>query len=267
MSKIDDSLKEFREMDELSSKSSPIHRLNPLIKLIVTVFYIVITVSFDKYELSRLVIMAVYPVLLFEMSSTSFRGFFYKLRHVLPLVCAVGLINPFLDREVMLTLGTLPVTGGMISLVTLMLKGVFSLMASYVLVATTRFDSICASLRRLHVPSLLVTLMLLTYRYITIMMEEVSVMTTAYKLRAPGQKGIQYKAWGSFLGQLLLRSMDRAEEIYSAMQLRGFSDDYPYAPLPKLQITDFIYLIITIAACIIFKKYDLAELLGGLFVK
>lgn len=44
----------------------------------------------------------------------------------------------------------------------------------------------------------------------------------AYELRAPGQKGIHFKVWGSLMGQMLLRSMDRAEVIYESMCLRGF---------------------------------------------
>ena len=55
----------------------------------------------------------------------------------------------------------------------------------------------------LRMPGMLVTLLLLTYRYVGVMTEELAVMTDAYRLRAPGQKGIHYSAWGSFLGQLL----------------------------------------------------------------
>ena len=120
---------------------------------------------------------------------------------------AVGLFNPFFDRAPQLYLGAVAVSGGVISMVSLMLKGVLCLTASFLLIATTPIDSLCAALRRLHVPSLLVTLLLLTYRYVGVMTEEVAVMTDAYRLRAPGQKGIHISAWGSFLGQLLLRSM------------------------------------------------------------
>jgi predicted PurR-regulated permease PerM len=86
------------------------------------------------------------------------------------------------------------------SMLTLMLKGILALTASFLLVATSGIARICAALRRMHVPSVLVTLLLLTYRYITLLSEEVSVMSNAYHLRAPRQKGIEYSAWGSFLG-------------------------------------------------------------------
>ncbi|MGN0999519.1 MAG: energy-coupling factor transporter transmembrane component T family protein, partial [Faecousia sp.] len=200
MDKLSQAQSELREMDALAAQDSPVHRLHPLCKLLVTICYIVTVVSFPKYDFSGLTVMVLYPVLMFQAAGIPVRTCFYKLRLVLPLVCAVGLVNPFLDHTPMLRLGMVTVTGGVISMVTLMGKGVFSLMASFLLIATTPIDSLCAALRKLHVPSILTTLLLLTYRYIGVMLEEVTIMTEAYKLRAPGQKGIHISAWGSFLG-------------------------------------------------------------------
>ena len=267
MDKIDAALKDFRDMDELSSRFSIIHRLNPLAKFIITVYYIMMVVSCDKYDLNRLAIMVVYPITMFGLSDSSFKSFVHKLRFVLPLVMAVGIINPFLDHTKLLTIGQFTVTGGLVSMITLMLKGIFSLMASYILVATTEFDALMAALRKIHVPGVIVTLMLLTYRYIAIMMEEVSVMTMAYKLRAPGQKGIHYSAWGSFLGQLLLRSMDRAGEIFSAMTLRGFDGSYIYAHVEGLHARDLVYITLSFASLLIFRMYDVASMLGKLWIR
>ena len=152
-------------------------------------------------------------------------------------------------------------------MVTLMLKGCFSLMASFLLIATTSIDSLCAALRKLHVPEMLVTLLLLTYRYIGVMLEQVAVMTQAYKLRAPGQKGIHISAWGSFLGQLLLRSMDRAEELYSSMRLRGFRGDFFYANVPACTGADVGYVLVCAAAFVCARAVNLPALLGSLFVR
>lgn len=266
MSQIDTALRDFRTMDELSMRDSIIHRLNALSKFIITIIYIAFVVSMGKYELNKLVIMFLYPWLMFELSGTSFKGFFVRLRYVLPLVMAVGIVNPFLDRVVVFTMGIVPVTGGVISMITLMLKGVFTIMASYVLVATTRFDAICAALARIHMPSIFVTMLLLTYRYISVMMDELAIMNSAYKLRAPGQKGIHYKAWGSFLGQMFLRSMDRAEELFAAMQLRGFDEKYRYVKKAKIKAEDVVYIILTILLLLLFKNFDVVSALGSLIV-
>ena len=262
MERIDHAASELREMDDLVAMASPVHSLHPLAKLITTIAYIFLTVSFGKYDLSGLIVMVLYPVLMFELSGVSVRTCFYKLRVVLPLVCAVGLFNPFFDRAPLLYLGAAAVSGGVVSMVTLMLKGVFCLMASFILVASTSLDAICAALRKLHVPNMLVTLLLLTYRYISVMIDEVSVMTTAYKLRAPGQKGIHCSAWGSFLGQLLLRSMDRAEELYSSMQLRGFCGEFRYADVKPANAKDYVFTLALLLALILCRYYNIAEIFG-----
>ena len=266
MDKLSQAQRELREMDALAAQDSPIHRLHPLCKLLVTVCYIVTVVSFSKYDFTGLVVMVLYPVLMFQAAGIPVGTCFYKLRFVLPLVCAVGLANPFLDRTPMLRLGIVTITGGMISMVTLMLKGVFSLMASFLLIATTPMDSLCAALRKLHVPQVLTTLLLLTYRYIGVMLEEVTVMTEAYRLRAPGQKGIHISAWGSFLGQLLLRSMDRAQELYDSMLLRGFRGEFFYAHVPPFGGRGAAFCAVWAAAFLAARLVPIASVLGSFFV-
>ena len=267
MNKMEKALSELGKMDELAVQQSPVHDMNAGAKLLSTVIYILIVMSFDKYDLSGLIPMVLWPVLLFQMSGIPVHTCFYKLRIVLPLVMAVGLFNPFFDREIMLNIGGVGVSGGVISMITLMLKGVFCLMASFLLVATTPFDSICAALRRAHIPSMLVTLLLLTYRYVGVMTEELAVMTDAYHLRAPGQKGIHVSAWGSFLGQLLLRSMDRAQELYSSMLLRGYHQHFHYAPFKPFRGKDAVYLILSCAFFFLVRYCDVAELIGRLVVR
>ena len=264
---MEKALHELAEMDELAARSSPIHRLHPAAKLIATIAYILVTLSFDKYQLSGLVPMLLWPVLLFQLSGIEVRSCFYKLRIVLPLVMAVGLFNPFFDRAVVLRVGSVAVTGGVISMLTLMLKGVFCLMASFLLIATTPIDSLCAALRKLHLPSMLVTLLLLTYRYVGVMTEELAVMTEAYHLRAPGQKGIRFQAWGSFLGQLLLRSMDRAQELYASMLLRGYHQQFHYAPIRPFALPDALYTLLCLAAFALLRWVDAAQLLGRMLVR
>ena len=267
MNKMQVALRELSEMDALAARSSPIHALHPTAKLLATVAYIVVTLSFDKYDLSGLTPMALWPVLLFQISGIEIRCCFRKLRFVLPLVMAVGLFNPLFDRDIMLQLGPVAVSGGVISMITLMLKGLFCLSASFLLIATTPIDQICAALRQLHVPGLLVTLLLLTYRYVGVMTEELVTMTEAYQLRAPGQRGIHISAWGSFLGQLLLRSMDRAQELYASMLLRGYRQRFHYAGVRRFEWRDALYLAGCVLAFLLMRNVRLAQLLGGAVVR
>ena len=267
MNRMDRALHDFAEMDELAARDSRVHRVHPLAKLLATVAYILVTLSFGKYDLGGLIPMVLWPVILFQLSGIDVGACFHKLRFVLPLVMAVGLANPFFDRAILLRVGGLAVSGGAISMLTLMLKGVFCLMASFLLMATTGIDRLCAALRMLRVPALLVTLLLLTYRYVGVMTQELSVMTDAYHLRAPRQKGIQFSAWGSFLGQLLLRSMDRAQELYSSMLLRGYHEHFHYARVGAFGAGDALFLAAAAAALALLRTVGISRLLGGLLVR
>ena len=267
MNKMQKALAELSEMDELAARRSPFHQLHPAAKLLTTIVYILVTLSFDKYDLSGIVPMVLWPVLMFTVSGVNVRTCFYKLRIVLPLVMAVGLFNPFFDKEILVNIGGVGVSGGVISMITLMLKGVFCLMASFLLMATTKIDSLCAALRKLHVPAMMVSLLQLTYRYVGVMTEELAVMTDAYYLRAPGQKGIHISAWGSFLGQLLLRSMDRAQELFSSMMLRGYHEHFHYADIDRFKMRDALFMAGCILFFLILRYGSIAQLIGGLIVR
>ena len=267
MNRAEQALYELKQMDELSAMDSPVHRFSALSKLLVTVFYILIVMSFGKYDLTGVFMMALYPYLMYQLSGISFAICLHKTKYVIPLIAFVGIFNPFLDREIILKLGTVSVNGGTISFLTILLKGMLCLSASFLLVASTKIDDLCAALRKLHIPSLLVTVFMLTYRYISVLTEEVAVMSDAYHLRAPGQKGIAFQAWGSFLGQLLLRSMDRAKELYDAMLLRGYHGEFPETHSGHSSGGSLVFAVLSIACFILFRLVNIPALFGSLFVR
>ena len=65
MNQMQQAIRELSEMDELAVRSSPIHSLHPAAKLIATIVFILVTLSFDKYDLGGLVPMVLWPVLAF----------------------------------------------------------------------------------------------------------------------------------------------------------------------------------------------------------
>ena len=266
MSKIDSALTQMESIEAMAKEDRWMNNLHPSVKLLLTVFYIILTVSFSKYQLAGLLGMAVYPLAVFIIAEFSFKDALYRLRIVLPLVCLIGIANPFFDRQTVLYIGTVPVTGGGLSMLTLILKGIFAVLASYLLIITTSIEKICYALRRLHVPKFLVTEILLIYRYISVLLKETHRMVTAYHLRAPGQKGIAVHAWGSFAGQLLLRSMDRAERVYQSMCLRGFRGDFYIPGLEKPVKKDWFWLLIWAVLLTALRFLPVLELLGGIFI-
>ena len=263
MKSIEDNLLELNKLQNLQQRSHWMNLLHPLGKLLVCVFYILTVASVDKYDLQRLILLAVFPVFGFVVGELSLKEGLYRMRLILPLVIFVGIFNPFFDREVLLRIGEsvdpvtgtvrgMAVTGGVISMLTLMLKGIFSVLSAYILIATTSIEEICYALRLLHVPRIIVIVILLIYRYFGLMGNEANRIATAYQLRAPSQKGIHYKAWGTLVGQWLLRSMDRANVVYESMMLRGFNGDFR-VKRRHAGAMDMIYPLVWLAIFIIIR--------------
>ena len=265
MNTFDRAVHEIRAIDDMACEDRWINRIHPLVKLLITVFYIAITVSFDKYDLSGLLGMAIYLIFIYGFGELPVRDAFRRLWFILPLICAIGLPNPLFDHQYAAQIGGFTITGGMISMLTLMLKGIFSVLAAYALVVTTGITKICYALRLLHVPGILVTQILLMYRYISLLLTEAGRIVQAYMLRAPGQNGIHHKAWGPLAGQLLLRSIERAEKIYKSMCLRGFNGEFYYGNNLRTTYMDYFYLAAWALLLILFRCFPVFEFIGGIF--
>ncbi|MBQ0058835.1 MAG: cobalt ECF transporter T component CbiQ [Lachnospiraceae bacterium] len=266
MNDISQSIFELNHLDTLAEQNQWMNRRHPLVKLLLTLFYIILVVSFHKYDLMGLLAMMAYPLIVFNLSELSFRKSIYRLRYILPLVCIIGLVNPLFDKEMVLVMG-LVLRGGIISMITLILKGIFTVLAVYLLIATTTIEKICGALRLLHMPKIMVTQIMLTYRYIFLLLREVERLTTSYQLRAPGQKGIHFKVWGSMVGMLLLRSIDRSEGVYNSMLLRGYDGNFNYVNRKMAMVqTDWIYLIFWLIILILLRIFPVIQLLSGFFL-
>lgn len=197
MNKLGNALYEIHHMDMLAAKDQWVNRLHPLVKLVLTIVFLTVTMSFPKYDLTGLLRMGIYPIVLFIVGEISFCDSIRRLRIVLPLVCFVGLFNPIFDRQVIGHIGTVPLTAGMLSMVTLMIKGIYSVLAAYLLIATTSIEKICYALRLLHIPAILVTQVLLTYRYVTVLLEEANRMTQAYSPARAESEGCSFQGMGN----------------------------------------------------------------------
>lgn len=244
MSRLSQAARELCRMDQLAAADTWPNRLHPLTKLAVTLIFLIVTMSFPRYGLVGVFVMTVYPSSLFILGELSLGDALRRLRVALPIVCMVGLFHPFFDRQPLYAIGNVAITAGLLSMATLMMKGVLAALASYLLVATTKIEDICYALRLMHIPSVLVTQFLLTLRYLSLLLREAGCMADAYSLRAPGQKGVHFKAWGSLAGQLLLRSFHRANEVYQSMSLRGFNGDFFYSKSSSPNAKDFCYFIV-----------------------
>lgn len=265
MSKLTDSLNRIQSMEELADGNTAVHRIHPMAKMITTIFFLVVVISFDKYNISGLVPFFVYPILLMSFGEIPYRPVLTRLLAALPFSFFAGLSNPFFDRETALLLLGIPISWGMLSFLSILIKTVLTVMAVLILIATTPMDKLACQMIRIRIPKIFVMQLMLTFRYLSLLINEAANMMTAYHLRSSRQKGIQLAHAGTFMGQLLLRSFARAEKVYVAMKCRGFNGEYQFATSDRMRRGDFIYGILLCIAFLLMRWFNISRIVGSIF--
>ena len=250
--------------DDLARKNTAIHRLHPLVKVITTVIYLGVIASFSRYEVTSLLPLVLFPVVILAGAELPVGSVMKRVALVQPLIIGIGILNPLFD-QVQVSIGSIVIAQGWITFLSLMIKGCLTVSAGLLLIATTGMDKLAGALRLMKVPKLFVLQLLLTYRYISVLLDEAARMQRAYQLRAPGQKGIDRSVWGSFAGQLLLRTFDRAQRVYVAMKLRGFTGDYHRGDYRRASCRDLAYLAGWTLFFVFARLYNIPMIMGSLF--
>lgn len=211
---------------DLALSQSPVHLVDPRAKWIVTLAFAVTTTSFGKYDISRLMPLFLYPFVITALSGLPVSAVAKRTLAAAPFILLLGIFNPFIDREPMVRLGTIVLSGGWISFISIMIRSTLVVSSVVLLAMTTRPDSLFAALGRIGVPSVLVVQLQFMNRYILLLAGEIQRTIRAHSLRSFSERnGVSILVSGPMLGGLLLRSMDRAARIHRAMLSRGFEGD------------------------------------------
>ncbi|WP_446010085.1 cobalt ECF transporter T component CbiQ [Candidatus Electrothrix sp.] len=96
------------------------------------------------------------------------------------------------------------------------------------LLATSTVAQLGHGLQQLRLSQKLCLLLLFSYRYITLIQQELFRLQRAAQLRCfqPKTNLHTYKTYGYMLGMMLIRSWNRAQRVQEAMVLRGFSGQF-----------------------------------------
>lgn len=121
-----------------------------------------------------------------------------------------------------------------------------------VLAAGTETFDLFAGLRRLRVPAVITTLLMLTQRYILLLSEELSRMTVARKAR--GFKGARnlldrygLRVVAFTAGMVLVRSFRRADDIYEGLKCKGFDKEMTPWRRSRMAATDMLLMTCLVA--------------------
>jgi len=119
-------------------------------------------------------------------------------------------------------------------------------------IGTETFD-LFSGLRRMMVPSVITTLLMLTQRYILVLSDELSKMTVARRARGfRGGKSLLdrygFKVIAFTAGMILVRSLRRADAIYEGLKGKGFSKDMRPWRDTRFAVAETLFVTVLLAS-------------------
>ncbi|GAB4341239.1 MAG: cobalt ECF transporter T component CbiQ [Desulfobulbaceae bacterium] len=263
-SRLERAFYDIGRLDILAAAETPLHRLDPRAKLLTTMVFILCVVSFDRYEISRLLPFFLYPAILVGLGNLPLGYLLKKLVIVSPFVLFIGIFNPLIDRAPMVTAGPLVISGGWISFASLLLRFLLTVGCALLLLASTGFASLCMAMEKLGVPNVFAVQLLLLYRYLFVLVEETIRVIRAHSLRSLSRKGkIGFQVYSQITGNLLLRTLDRAQRIHMAMLSRAFTGTIRIPRRFSFGRREWLFVGGFSILFLILRTTDLPALLGG----
>jgi len=203
-------------IDKYAYLNSYVHRISPKFKILFSLFFITINSIIPIHYLlifSPFIITMQIVIIYFSMIPPMY--IFKKALLILPFILPVIILNSFFANYLSIAIPLL-----------LFIRIYFNMIILLILVSTTKFYTIINTLSNWHFPNILIIISSFMYRYIFLLQDEFEKMVRAVTLRVSENKLILLKSYANIIGILFIKSFERAERIYYAMQLRGFENIY-----------------------------------------
>ena len=225
-----------------------VENLDPRAKIVsfLAIILCIILTPITRYKDFELYFLLILSLTFF--SGTTVGQLFKRACVLIPFILAMALFVPFLKEGQVwgyLSVGywKFAVTyEGAWMFLNVMVKSSLSILLFVLASSTTTFPDFLKGLDMLRAPRLLIMLTSFMYRYIFVLIEEARRLIRA---RAMRYFGLRYKEQffvvGYMVGGLFIRTFERAERIYSAMVLRGFSGEIPCVKRFRLSYKDFLF--------------------------
>jgi len=239
-------------IDRSSRLDSYVHRLDARTKIILSLLFVILEVSIPPRHLLAFVIYAGLLLWTVALSRVPLGFVLKRALMVLPFSALVALGLPFFRGGELIVFWGIPLSvTGLWMLAGTSIKSMLGAVAFILLVATTPFSRLLDGLRRLGIPMIFVDMLALTYRYLYILMDEATRLRRAAIARGYAPKWLpQAVIVGKLVGNLFIRSYERAERVYGAMHLRGYNGQIPTSASSWFPIHEKIGLVVIISILI-----------------
>lgn len=246
---------------------SPLHSLDPRIKVLVTIAFIVSNALLPDGAWTAFILAWVF-VLVANLGSGLGIGFtlwrsFIALPFALAAITVLFSIpgKPVTSFQFLMWDFTIT-DAGLLRFESIVVRSWLSVQLAILLVAVTEFPKIVHALRHLRVPAVLTIIISFLYRYLFVLADEVMRLLRAREARsaasAAGRRGGGSVAWrarvaGNMAGQLFLRSYERSDRVYNAMLSRGYKGELMTIHPHHFHTSDWLFGIVSFVCFILMQ--------------
>lgn len=222
------------------ARISPLDRLDTRTRVVVAMALVLALVSLRSWLLLGVAILL--GLMLTLLAGISPRQTVRRLLHVEGFLLILFVALPLLTRlPPFIEAGPLSLSvPGLERAVTLALRISAAVLVVLPLISNLTPIRLGHALGRFGLPVRLVQVFLFSIRYIELLRAEARRLHDAMRLRGfkPGTNIHTLKSYGHFIGQLLVRAVERAERVDEAMRCRGFAGRFPLVTLEQFGIAD-----------------------------
>jgi cobalt/nickel transport system permease protein len=246
------------DIDKYAHIESSIHRWDPRVK-ILAMFMLIFTIA----TLQKLPILAVVLPLCFVLVLISRLPLAFVTKRLMPVTI---FLLPFFIIIPLTMPGESAVKilafsfnkAGLVVAAKVYLKAVSIVMLIITMMGTASFPDSLKAMERLKMPSMIIQMILFTYRYIFVFLLEMRRMNTAMNARNFVKKTNLHtiKTVGNFVGVLLVRSFEKAEKIYQAMLSRGYDGALRTFFDYKIVAKDYVKGALVSLICVMLVTWD-----------
>ncbi|AKB59602.1 cobalt ECF transporter T component CbiQ [Methanosarcina barkeri] len=258
------------DIERESYKNSPVHRLEPRIKLLFTLAIIIYAVSLPRIHeknMVRLFAIEIYLLLLVLAAGLDLRYFFLRILAILPFGLAIVLIQPFLRPSFIenytpypldLPFGLSITYEGLDFGSTLLAKFLVCITVIILFSSTTQLRDMVAAADRISIPREFTLLLSMMIRYLFLFWAVLKRIRTAQQTRLFDiwNKNVPRK-WvieqiGNSISSIFIRSYEQGERTYISMLCRGYGSGHEKTYYrAKIRAQDIFFLLLS-AGCVLY---------------
>lgn len=251
------------DIDRFAHVESPLNRWDTRIKVAALGIFIIAIALLKTIPMAASGIIL--ATLLLAISALPIHFISHGLSFVLVFLIPFFLIMPFTypGEAAFSVLGLGFAWEGLRLATLIFIKALSIVLVTFAIFGTSRFDVSMLALQRLKCPKVLVQMLLFTYRYTFVFLDEMRRMHTSMGARgfiARTDKRT-LKIFGHFVGTLLVRSFERTERVYKAMLSKGYQGELHSMVTFQSVGMDYVKALIVVSLAIVLVATDFSGLL------